>query len=336
MRAVILASHPEGPFTAQHFEIADVPALKITEGQVLIRNMFLSLDPGNRLMLGAAEDGYIAAMPVGEAMVTLAVGEVTESKHAGFEVGDVMAGRGLTAESSVITPDVDPLCWKLDQDTMSAPSNALSIQGASGMTAYFGLLDVAKPQPGETVLVSGAAGAVGSAVGQIAKIHECRTVGIAGGPEKARRLTEEFGFDAAIDYKGRSLAELTSAIKEACPEGVDVFFDNVGGMQLDAALACMNWQGRITTCGMISQYDGQTPPPMHNLFQVVANALRIEGFLVHTYTDRTGEAIAALGGWVREGRLAFREDIVEGLDEFGGGFARLFDGSNDGKMMVQL
>ena len=336
MRAVILASRPDGPVSARHFEVVDVPALEIQEGQVLVRNMFLSLDPGNRLMLGAAEDGYIAAMPVGDPMVVLAVGEVTASRHPGFQVGDVMVGRGLTAESSVLTPDVDPMCWKLHEATMSAPSNALSIQGASGMTAYFGLLDVAKPQPGETVLVSGAAGAVGSAAGQIAKIHECRTVGITGGPDKAQRLTEEFGFDAAIDYRGRSLAELTAAIKEACPEGVDVFFDNVGGMQLDAALACMNWKGRIAMCGMISQYDGQTSPAMHNLFQVVGKALRIEGFLVHTYTDRKDEAIAALGGWVREGRLAFREDMVEGLAELGGGFARLFDGSNQGKMIVRL
>lgn len=335
MRAVILASHPNGPVSAGHFDVVDVPALEIQEGQVLVRNMFLSLDPGVRLLLGA-KDGYIAPMPVGDPLVALAVGEVTASRHPGFQVGDVMTGRGLTAESSVITPDVDPLCWKLDMATTNSPSNALSIQGASGMTAYFGLLDVARPQPGETVLVSGAAGAVGSAVGQIAKIHGCRAVGIAGGPDKARRLTDEFGFDTAIDYKGRSMVELTSAIKAACPDGVDVFFDNVGGLQLDAALGCMNWKGRITTCGMISQYDGQTPPAMHNLFQVVGNALRVEGFLVHTYADRTQEAIAALGEWVRDGRLVFREDLVEGLAELGGGFARLFDGSNDGKMIVKL
>lgn len=336
MRAVILASHPIGPITADDFEIGDVPALEAQEGQVLMQNLFLSLDPGVRLMLGVAEDGYIAAMSVGEPMVALAVGKVTASRHPGFQVGDVMVGRGLTAESSVITPDEDPMCWKIDETTIGAPSNALGVQGASGLTAYFGLLDVAKPQPGETVLVSGAAGAVGSAAGQIAKIHGCRTVGIAGGPEKVKRLTEEFGFDAAIDYKGRSLAELTSAIKVACPDGVDVFFDNVGGVQLDAALGCMNWKGRITTCGMISEYDGHTPPAMHNLFQIVGNALRIEGFLVHTYTDRADEAIAALGGWIREGRLVFREDMVDGLAELGGGFARLFDGSNQGKMLVKL
>ena len=335
MRAVILASRPDGRVSAAHFEVTDVPALQAQEGQVLVRNMFLSLDPGVRKLLGA-EEGSIAPLPVGDPLVTLAVGEVTESRHPGFQVGDLIVGRGLTAESSLITPDVDPMCWKLDPATMTSPSNALSIQGAAGLTAYFGLLDVARPQPGETVLVSGAAGAVGSAVGQIAKIHGCRAIGIAGGPEKAKRLTEEFGFDAAIDYKGLSLAELTAAVKAECPDGVDVFFDNVGGTQLDSALDCMNWKGRVTTCGMISQYDGQPPPAMHNLFQVVANALRIEGFLVHTYTDRFEEAIAVLGGWVRDGRLVFREDVVEGLDELGGGFARLFDGSNQGKMMVKL
>ena len=335
MRAVILVSRPDGPVSAQHFKVGNVPALEIREGQVLVRNMFLSLDPGVRNLLGT-DDGYIAPMPVGDPLVTLVVGEVTESRHPGFQVGDVMVGRGLTAESSVITPDSDPMCGKLDIATMSAPSNALSIQGAAGMTAYFGLLEVAKPMPGETVLVSGAAGAVGSAVGQIAKIHGCRTVGIAGGPDKAQRLIDEFGFDSAINYKDLSLAELTSAIKEACPDGVDVFFDNVGGMQLDAALDCMNWKGRISACGMISQYDGQAPVAMQNLFQVVAKALRIEGFLVHAYADRMKAAIAALGGWVGEGRLVFREDIVEGLDAYGDGFTRLFDGSNEGKMMVKL
>jgi NADPH-dependent curcumin reductase CurA len=335
MRAVILASRPDGPVSAQHFKVGDVPALEIREGQLLVRNMFLSLDPGVRNLLGT-DDGYMAPMPVGVPLVTLVVGEVTVSRHAGFQVGDLLVGSGLTAESSVITPDADPMCRKLDEATLNAPSNALSIQGSAGLTAYFGLLEVAKPQPGETVLVSGAAGAVGSAVGQIAKIHGCRAVGIAGGPTKARRLTEEFGFDAAIDYKGLSLAELTWAFKEACPDGVDVFFDNVGGVQLDAALDCMNWKGRVTACGMISQYDGQSPPVMHNLFQVVANALCVEGFLLHEYTDHMKKAIAALGGWVREGRLAFREDIVDGLDEYGGGFTRLFDGSNEGKMMVKL
>lgn len=170
----------------------------------------------------------------------------------------------------MVTLDVDPMWWKLDVDTMSAPSNALSIQGAICTTAYFGPLDVVKPQPGDTVLASEAAGA---AVRQIAKIHAFRTVGIAVTPERARQLTEEFGFDAAFDYNGCSLAELTSADKEACPEGVEIPFDNVGGMKLDAALTRMNLRGRIATRGLISQYDGQTRPAMHNLFQVASSAL---------------------------------------------------------------
>ena len=262
----------------------------------------------------------------------MAVGGVIASHHYNLTVAAVM-GRGLTAEPSVVTLDVDPMWWKLDVDTMSAPSNALSIQGAICTTAYFGPLDVVKPQPGDTVLASEAAGA---AVRQIAKIHAFRTVGIAVTPERARQLTEEFGFDAAFDYNGCSLAELTSADKEACPEGVEIPFDNVGGMKLDAALTRMNLRGRIATRGLISQYDGQTRPAMHNLFQVASSALLIEGFLVRVLTDRADEAIAALGGWVREGRLVFREDIVEGLDELGAGFAHLFFGSNEGKLMVNL
>jgi NADPH-dependent curcumin reductase CurA len=228
------------------------------------------------------------------------------------------------------------MCWKVDPSLCPTPSAALSVLGMTGLPAYFGLLDIGKPKPGETVLVSAAAGAVGSIVGQIAKIKGCRAVGIAGGAEKCRRLIEEFGFDAAVDYKGKDSAQLSAAIKEACPDGVDIYFDNVGGTVLDAALLQMNWQGRVPVCGMISGYDGGNAPQMHNLFLIVAKVLHVQGFLSFTYEDRFQEAIAELSGWIAEGRIKYRDEVFEGLEQAIPTFMRLFDGSNQGKTMVKL
>lgn len=333
MRAVILASRPVGAVAATDFAVVDISPPAPGEGQILVDNLFLSLDPGIRNLLGA-DEGYIAPLPVGEPLVTTVVGRVAMSRHPKFVRGDLVVGRGTTAEQSAFAPDA--MCWKIDPATMASLSNALSVQGATGLTAYFGLIEIGRPMPGETVLVSGAAGAVGSIAGQIARIKGCRTVGIAGGSFKAQRLIEEFGFDAAIDYKGKSREDLTREIRAACPQGVDVYFDNVGGEQLDAAIDCMNWGGRIAVCGLISQYDGQEPPRMHNLFKIVAKTLRIEGFLMFTFGDRFPQAIADLGGWVADGRIRFREEIAEGLDQIPSTFLRLFEGSNQGKTIIRL
>lgn len=332
-RNVVLKSRPVAAVSIDNFAIVDVPIPAPGEGELLVRNQYLSLDPGIRLLLGS-EDGYIPPVPVGAPMGTGVLGTVVQSRASGFTEGDLVVGRGTVGEYSIVATDM--MCWKIDPALCPTPTAALSVLGMTGLPAYFGLLDIGQPHPGETVLVSAAAGAVGSIVGQIAKIKGCRTVGIAGGPEKCRRLIEEFGFDGAVDYKGRSVAELSAAIAEACPDGVDVYFDNVGGTVLDAALSQMNWQGRIPVCGMISGYDGADAPQMQNLFSIVAKALRMEGFLMFMYEHRFAEAIAEMSGWIREGRLTYRDEVFDGLEQAIPTFMRLFDGTNQGKTMVRL
>ncbi len=332
-RNVVLKSRPKAAVSTDNFEIVDAPIPTPGEGELLVRNLYLSLDPGIRLLLGS-EDGYIPPVPVGAPMGTGVLGTVVESRAPGFAAGDLVVGRGTVGEYSIV--GTGAMCWKVDPKLCPTPSAALSVLGLTGLPAYFGLLDVGKPQPGETVLVSAAAGAVGSIVGQIAKIKGCRVVGIAGGAEKCRRLVEEFGFDAAVDYKGKDLAQLTAALAEACPDGVDVYFDNVGGVVLDAALSRMNWQGRIAVCGMISGYDGADAPQMQNLFMIVAKVLDVRGFLMFMYEDRFPQAIAELSGWIAEGKLNYRDEIFDGLEQAIPTFMRLFDGSNQGKTMVKL
>lgn len=332
-RNVVLKSRPQGTVSTDNFEIVDLPVPTPGEGQLLVRNAYLSLDPGIRLLLGS-EDGYIPPVAVGAPMGTGVLGTVIESRAPGFSAGDLVVGRGTVGEYSVI--DTSTMCWKIDPALCPTPTAALSVLGMTGLPAYFGLLDIGKPQAGETVLVSAAAGAVGSIVGQIAKIRGCRVVGIAGGAEKCQRLVDEFGFDAAVDYKGKDLAALSGAIGDACPNGVDVYFDNVGGLVLDAALSCMNWQGRVAVCGMISGYDSGETPQMHNLFMIVAKVLEVRGFLMFQFEDRFPQAIAELSRWIGEGRIIYRDEVFEGLDQAIPTFMRLFDGSNQGKTMVKL
>ncbi|MFA7595196.1 MAG: NADP-dependent oxidoreductase [Novosphingobium sp.] len=332
-RFVVLKSRPAGKVSADDFEILSGPVPEPEAGQVLIRNLYLSIDPGVRNLLGAQE-GYLPPIPIGAPMSGSVLGVVLDSRHSDFRRDDLLIGRGTLGDHSVIVPG--PLCWKVDPDRAPSLSSALGVLGNTGRTAYFGLLEVGRPQPGETVLVSGAAGGVGSLVGQIARIKGCRAVGIAGGEEKRRRLIEEFGFDAAVDYRGKGRAELSAAIAGACPDGVDVFFDNVGGPILDAALPCMNSGGRAALCGMISQYDGSAPPEMENLFFIIARSLRLEGFLLTQFAGRYDEAVAALSAWIADGRLRYREEVAEGLEQVVPTFLRLFDGTNQGKTMVKL
>ena len=229
---------------------------------------------------------------------------------------------------------VAPTLNKLDESLGIPLSLYLGVLGPTGVTAYFGLLDVAKPLPGETVLVSAAAGAVGSIVGQIAKMQGCRVVGMAGSDEKCQWLTGELGFDAAINYK--TCEDYEAAIRETCPDGVDVYFDNVGGEILDSALACLNRHARVAVCGWISTYNDGELPPLANLWQLVAQSVTIQGFVVLDYLDRFEQAIGQLAEWVMEGKLKFREDIVDGLDNVLPTFLRLFDGSNDGKLVLRI
>lgn len=332
-RFVALKSRPSGKVRTDDFEIISGSIPEPEKGQVLVRNQFISIDPGVRNLLGAQE-GYLPPVAVGAPMTCSVLGTVVESCHEGFAKDDLIVGRGMMSDYSIIEPNA--LCWKVDPVQVPNLSNALGVLGNTGRTAYFGLLEIGRPQPGQTVLVSGAAGSVGSLVGQIARIKGCNVVGIAGGEVKCRRLLDEFGFDGAVDYRGKTTDALSAAIAEACPDGVDVFFDNVGGDVLDATLPVMNSGGRIAVCGLMSQYDGTPPPQMKNLFFIVAKAVCIKGFLLTQFADRYDEAVAFLSVCIEDGRLHFREEISTGLEAAIPAFVRQFSGMTAGKSMVQL
>ena len=335
-RTVVLKSMPGATIEASDMGIIDAPMPEIGDGEILTRNLYASLDPGVRLALGSGT-AYAAASNLDQPLGTLIIGEVVESKNSDFPVGSIVHCAGAIQEYSAITSDHNR--WIVDESISPDLSDALSVLGLNGLTSYFGLLEVGKPQPGNTVLVSTAAGAVGSLVCQIAKIKGCRVVGIAGGPEKVARLTAEFGCDAGIDYRGKDAVQLAEAIGEAAPDGVDVYFDNVGGAQLDAALANMNWQGRIACCGMISEYDQADRHVFQNLFQIVGKVLTVEGFLSFTYGlegDAFPRALREIAGWIEDGRINYHKEIEDGLDNAIPGFLKLFSGANQGKMMVRI
>jgi Putative NADP-dependent oxidoreductases len=324
-----LAARPVGNFKPTDFTWHEEPVPDLAEGQILVRNIYLSLDPTNRIW--AAQDSYLPAVPLGEVMRGVAIGVVEASRHEGFPVGTFVQGllgwqlyyvgngQGLTRIAKV--PGHSLLLYH-------------GVLGAIGLTAYFGLLDIGRPKEGETLVVSAAAGAVGSLVGQIGKIKGCHVVGIAGGPEKCRWIVEDLGFDAAIDYKHEDVA---AALARCCPKGIDVYFDNVGGVILDAALARMNNFGRIVACGAISQYTSEKPPTgPSNFLLVISKRLRIEGFIVLDYMPRAQEAIPQLLEWVNQGRLKYRLDVVDGLENAPQAVQKLFDGSNVGKLVVRV
>ncbi len=324
-----LAARPKGLPKDSDFQVTEEPIPQPGEGQVLVRNLFLSLDPAMRGWMNEGRS-YVPPIGIGELMRGLTIGEVVESRHPDFAPGDVVSGvlgwqhygvaRGKDLQK--IPPGI-------------SPTVALGPLGMTGLTAYFGLLEVGQLKAGETVLVSGAAGAVGSIAGQIAKIQGCRAVGIAGTDEKCRWITEELGFDEAINYK--TAKDLHEEIRRACPQGIDVFFDNVGGDVLDTALRSLALHARVVICGAISQYNATGPMkgPSHYMALLVQRA-RMQGFVVFDYQSRYAEAQAQLGRWLAEGKLHYREDVVEGLENAPRALLRLFDGSNTGKLVVKL
>ena len=325
-----LAKRPVGMVGEHNFEFVTEPVGEIGDGEYLIRNLYISFDPAMR---GWMEDrpSYMPPVQIGEVMRAGTVGQVVESKNADFPKGTIVqgmfgwqeyavGGRGLAQAQRV--PEGTPLTWPL------------GVVGITGLTAYFGLLDLGKPKEGETVLVSGAAGATGSVAAQIAKLKGCRVVGIAGGPEKCKWLTDEVGLDAAIDYKTE---DVQARIRETCPDGVDVYFDNVGGEILDAALANLALRARVVMCGGISGYNEEEPPPgPRNLMNVVIQRARMEGFIVIDYAKRFGEAASELARWVSEGRILHQEDVQEGIENAPRTFQRLFRGENKGKQLLKL
>jgi NADPH-dependent curcumin reductase CurA len=326
-RQWLLTKRPRGLIGPEHFQWNEAPAPEPGEGEVLVRNLCFSVDPTQRGW--AAVDSYLPRVKLGEVMRAFAVGQVVSSRAPNVQAGQLFQGTFGWQDYCVTRPG---------RNLLPVPpgvpiQTALSALGYTGMTAYFGLLDVGKAVAGETVVVSGAAGATGSAVGQIAKLKGCRAIGIAGGADKCRYLREELGFDDAIDYKSENVA---SRLKDTCPKGIDVYYDNVGGKILEAALTYLAMHGRIVICGAISNYNDEDAPGPRNYLQLLIHRARMEGFVILDYAARFPEAQAALAGWLQEGKLKDRVDVQHGLENAPAALARLFTGANQGKQLLQI
>ncbi|MFD2756106.1 NADP-dependent oxidoreductase [Comamonas terrae] len=331
---IILDNRPQGEAVESNFKLVQgtVPALQ--DGQVLVRHHYLSLDPYMRGRMNDAKS-YAAPQPLGEVMQGGTVGEVVDSRHPKYQAGDKVVGMGGWQEYSVVDGNAPGALRKVD--TTHVPlSYYLGAVGMPGVTAWYGLVKIINPKAGETVVVSAATGAVGSAFAALAKARGCRVVGIAGGPDKCRYATEELGFDACIDYREHpDLKSMARALKEACPDGIDGYFENVGGYIFDAVLLRTNAFARVALCGMIAGYDGQ-PLPLANPALILVNRLKIEGFIVSEHMEVWGEALAELAGLVAAGKLRPRETISEGLASAPSAFLGLLKGKNFGKQLVKL
>ena len=331
---ILLHSRPTGAPTADNFRLESGPVPVPGPGQLLLRTLFLSLDPYMRGRMSDAPS-YAAPVAVGAVMAGGTIARVETSLHPGFAAGDLVLayggwqsyalsdGAGLTR----LDPALDP------------PSLALGVLGMPGFTAYMGLLEIGQPRAGESVVVAAASGAVGSVVGQIAKLKGCRAVGIAGGPRKCAYVVEELGFDTCVDHRG---ADLPQALARACPDGIDVYFENVGGAVFDAVLPLLNPRARVPVCGLIAQYNDTDPAPGTNLLgllprTILTKRIRMQGFIIFDdFGPRFGEFQQAMGDWVRAGRIKYREDVVEGLENAPAAFIGLLQGENFGKLIVRV
>ncbi len=333
-RQIHLVSRPQGEATAGNFRLVEAPLPSVTDGQVLVRHHFLSLDPYMRGRMNDAKS-YAKPQNLNEVMGGGTVGEVVESKHAGFAKGDKVVGMGGWQEYGVVDANQPGMLRKVD--TAHIPLSAyLGSVGMPGVTAWYGLMKICQPKAGGTIAVSAASGAVGSSVGQLAKAKGCRAVGIAGGAEKCRYVVEELGFDACIDYKAHTDSKsLYKALKDATPDGIDGYFENVGGAVFDAVLARMNAFGRIALCGMISGYNG-APIPLAQPSLILQSRLTVEGFIVSEHMDVWPQALTELGGMVATGKLKFRESVAQGIDAAPEAFLGLLKGRNFGKQLVKL
>ena len=333
-RQILLDNRPEGEATTGNFKLVttDTPALK--DGEVLVRNQYLSLDPYMRGRMNDSKS-YAASQPLGEVMIGGTVGEVAESRNPKFAVGDKVVGMGGWQEYSVVDGNAPGMLRKVD--TTHVPlSFYLGAVGMPGVTAWYGLVKIIAPKPGATVVVSAATGAVGSAFAALAKARGLRVVGIAGGPEKCKYAVEELHFDECIDYRQHpDVKTMSKALKDACPNGIDGYFENVGGYILDAVLLRTNAFARIALCGMIAGYDGQ-PLPLQNPALILVNRLTIEGFIVSEHMEVWPEALKELGTLVATGQLKPRETIAEGIESAPEAFLGLLKGKNFGKQLVKL
>ncbi len=330
-RQIALAARPVGMPKESDFRLMDASLPNPVEGEVLVKLQWLSVDPYMRPRM-ALRGSYARAIEIGDVMVGGGVGKVVESRAAGFAPGDCVESMNFGWQEYAVAKSNE--LRKLDP-TLAPVSTALGVLGMPGLTAYFGLLDICHPQPGETVVVSGAAGAVGSIVGQIAKIQGCRVVGIAGSDEKIRWITEELGFDGGINYK--TTKSLNRKLRELCPNGVDVYFDNVGGEITDAVVWQINDRARISICGQIALYNStelQMGPRW--LAQILIKQARIEGFLVFRWADRYPEVLRQMARWIKEGKLKYREQFTDGLESAPKAFIGMLQGENIGKQLVRI
>jgi NADPH-dependent curcumin reductase len=324
-----LAARPDGMVRREDFDYVEEPVPELQDGQVLVKILYVSLDPAMRGWMNEGRS-YVPPVQIGEVMRAATAGRIVASKSDKLAVGDSVSGWLGVQEYAVCDENA---VFKVDTDVVPLPTY-IGALGMPGMTAYFGLLEVGAPKEGETVVVSGAAGAVGSVVGQIAKLKGCRVVGIAGGPDKCSWIVDELGFDAAIDYKSE---DVNVALREHCPEGVDVYFDNVGGDILDAALARLARGARVVICGAISQYNNlDAVEGPSNYMSLLVNRARMEGFVVVDYMGRAAEAMREMAGWIADGRLIAREDVVEGFESFPDALLKLFAGENMGKLVLKV
>ena len=328
-RTIVLASRPIGMPTKDNFRVEYSSIPEISDGQVLIKTIYLSVDPYMRGRMSGIKT-YIDPFEIDKPLIGGVVGKSVDSKNPSFKEGEFIEGRLPWADYSISS---GKSIRKIDP-RLAPISTALGVAGMPGLTAYFGMLDIGKPKAGETVVVSGAAGAVGSVAGQIAKLKGCRVVGIAGSQEKIDFLINELGFDAGINYKSNYLF---SALKEACPNGVDVYFDNVGGEVSDLMMKLMNFHSRIVLCGQISQYNN-TEIEYGPRFQgkLVTHSILMQGFIVSNYVKRFNEGYEQLGKWIQEGKIKYRETITDGLENAPDAFIGLFKGENIGKQLVRV
>jgi NADPH-dependent curcumin reductase CurA len=327
-RRVTLAARPVGEPKDSDFALEEAEVPEPEAGEVLVRVLWVSVDPYQRGRMSQARS-YARSLELGDVITAQAVGEVVESRDGRFSSGELVVGQLGWQEYAVARGGA----LRLVPALLDPPSLALGVVGTTGLTAYFGLLDVGKPRPGDTVVVSGAAGAVGSVVGQIAKLMGCRTVGIAGGAEKCADLTDVYGYDVAVDYKGE---DVRAAVKDACPDGVDVYFDNVGGATTEAVIPRLAIGARLVVCGQISQYNLERREPGPGPGFLIVFRARMEGFLISDYAHRFGEAAPRLARWVAEGKIRWREHVTEGLENAPRAFMGMLRGENRGKALVKV
>ncbi len=332
-RQFLLVRRPDGDPRPEDFSLIETAIPEPNAGGLVVRNHYASLDPAQR---GWMDDlpSYMPPIPLGAPVMATTVGRVHASANADFVVGDWVLGLNALEDYSRVAPG--GFTSRIDVSMFPSPTMFLSGMGAVGLTAYFGTLDGLKPIAGETLLVSAAAGAVGSVVGQIGKIKGCRTIGIAGGAEKCRRLIADYSYDVAIDYRGKSMDQLAEAIRKAAPDGVNMIFENVGGDVLDAGLMNLADEARILICGLISEYNSPEKVGARQIWQLLVHRATMSGFLISDYVPRFAEGGAQMATWAAQGKVRFDEDIQEGLENAYSAFMRLFSGSNTGKLILKI